>query len=290
MKNKQTILIVLALAVVASFLTFAVRSNNSMFRSGGMMPLFDGDRSEIAMIEDEMRGGFIPPYYGGDDALDVEDRVYQRSSYHSVVVDDVAVYLRGVKEYILSIDGKVLNSDMSVSDKYESGSLYVKVPVEKFDEATGRIVENIDKVISENINSSDVTGQLVNINDNLQSLKDAKSLKEASIKDAKTEVEKRQYQIEIERLERQIVAAEKATDRVEQKVEYASVSVSAADSERYFNPGSSSDMGYELERAWESLKRSIRVIAYFGVWVLVYSVIWLPVVWVGKKVAGKFEK
>ncbi|MBU0974100.1 DUF4349 domain-containing protein [Patescibacteria group bacterium] len=320
MKNNKTLFIVLLLAVVASLLTFVAKSKTSFLGQNSMMQFFAGEKyagvmndettvgSEItglynagptsitkdSVMADTMRypGSAIPPYYN-DDMLNVEDRVYQKSSYHSVVVDDVPAYLRGIKEYVLSIGGKVLNSGVSSGgdyrNAYNSGSLYMKVPVDKFDEATARVTEKVKKVYSENIDANDVTGQLVNTTDNLQSLKDQKSLKEAALLDAQTEVEKRRYQIEIERLNKQIASAEKGLDRVEQTVEYSSISVQAADSERYFNPDARLSVKEEFLRAWESLKEILKVLGYFGIWVLVYSIVWLPIVWVVKKIFKMFS-
>ena len=315
MKNKKTLLTVLFLATVATFLTFFLKPKGTTFMMTGPLPLTDKyhqDESDLmyrgsdtdsmpsaggltnryeektSLIDqaEPIEMGMMPSYYYPDDALDVEDRVYQKSSNHSVVVDDVSTYLRSMKEYILSIDGRVLNSGVSAGDKYDSGSLYVKVPVLKFDEATTRVTENVEKIVSENISASDVTGQLVNTTENLQALKDAKSLKEAAMKDAKTEVEKRRYQIEIDRLNRQITTAEKSVDRVETKVEYSSISILAADSERFFNPSADLSIREEFLRAWTSLKAFLKVGGYFGIWILVYSIVWIPVIWAFKKVAG----
>lgn len=248
------------------------------------------ERNAIGMADPGYDIAYLPPYYYGDDALDVDERVYQKTSYHSVVVEDVSGYLRGVKEYILSIDGRVLNTSMSAGDKYDSGYLYVKVPVSKFDEATSRVTDNVEKVVNEEISSNDVTGQVVNTTDNLQSLKDAKSITEAAMEDAETEVEKRKYQIEIERLERQIEAAEKNLDRVETQVEYSSMSISAASSERYYNPDADLSVKEEFLRAWESLKEVLKVVGYFGIWVLVYSVAWLPLVFILRKLLAFLKK
>jgi len=320
MKNTKTLLIVLSLAVVASLLTFAAKSRTSLLSQNGMMQFIGGEKfngitNDEVSVGSEMSGIYnagpsdeityeennsliaktsmmADPYYN-DDMLNVEDRVYQKSSYHSVVVDDVPVYLRGIKEYVLSIGGKVLNSGVSSGggyiNGYNSGSLYMKVPVDKFDEAAARVTENVRKVFSENIDANDVTGQLVGTTENLQSLKDEKSLKEAALLDAKTEVEKRRFQIEIERLDRQIADAEKGLDRVEQTVEYSSISVNAADSERYFNPEARLSVKEEFLRAWESLKELLKVLGYFGIWVLVYSVVWFPIVWVVKKIFKMFQ-
>lgn len=322
MKNKKTFFIVLILGVAATLVMFFLQGrllpfgmNRVLYDNGyygetllpepGMMgsgvtgggfigqvaedmPAMEKTSMGMALPVDDV--SYLPPYNYGDDALDVDDRVYQKSSYHSVVVEDVAGYIRGVKEYILSIDGRVLNTSVSAGDKYDSGYLYVKVPVAKFDEATSRVTENVEKVVNEDVSSSDVTGQLVNTTDNLQSLKDAKSLKEAAMEDAETEVEKRRYQIEIERLERQIEAAEKNLDRVETQVEYSSMSINAASSERYFNPSADLSVKEEFLRAWESLKEVLKVVGYFGIWVLVYSIAWLPLVLILRKLLSYFKK
>jgi len=234
--------------------------------------------------------GIMPPYYYGGDALDVTERSYEKSSYHSVVVKDVSTYMRGIKEYFASIDGVVLNSSLNSSDKYESASLYVKVPVEKFDEATGRVTEDVKKVIDESVNASDITGQVVRADDNLISLKEQKTLKEAQLKDAKTEVDKARIQIEVDRLARQIENAQKAQENVETRTQYASMSLTAASSEKYYNPGVSGDFEYEFQRAWESLKSFSRILAVFGIWMVVYAIVWAPIVWLVSKLVKKFKK
>jgi len=298
MKNKRTLLIILTLVVASSVLTLTFKSRyyllgqkTTSFTSGfgntsGIVPMME----KQGIVADSMpRSGYIPPYYGND-ALEVNDRVYQKSSSHSLIVDDVSVYLRGIKEYVLSVDGRVLNSSVSSGDDFNSGYLYVKVPVDKFDEATGRVSENVNKIVNENINSSDITGQLVNTTDQLQVLKDNKSLQEAALEDAKTEVEKRRYQLEIDRLDRQIVAAQNSVNNVEQKVEYATLSISVADNERFFNPNAELGARDELSRAWNSLKVVLKVGAYFGIWIVVYSIIWLPIVWIINKLIKKLKK
>lgn len=331
MKNNKTLLIVLSLAVVASLVTLAAKSNKYFFGNNGMMSFFGANRfeemmgvdvnemmvknqlvdqdfsevnsagfdgelsyeedvspiSKTSMISEPMMyPGIMPPYYY-DDALGVVDRVYQKSSNHSVVVKDVPEYLRGIKEYVLSIGGKILNSGVTsgsgYNDNYNSGSLFMKVPVDKFDEATARITDKVDKVYFESIDANDVTGQLVNTTDNLQMLRDEKSLKEAALLDAKTEVEKRMYKIEIERLEKQIINAEKGVDSVEQTVDYSSISVQASDSERYFNFEARLSLKEEFLRALKSAKDFLKSVAYFGVWVLAYSLVLFPIVWVVKK-------
>ena len=250
-----------------------------------MTPMLETKQMAIEPMMDSML-----PYYYGDDALDVTDRSYEKSAYHSVVVSDVSKYMRGLKEYFASIDAVVLNTSVSSFNKYESSYLYVKVPVAQFDEATNRVTQDVKKIMDESVSAYDITGQVVNTSDALVALQEQKALKEAQIKDAKTEVEKTKIQIEVDRLTRQIAAAQKNQEATQTRTQYASISITAASNEKYFNPGSTGDFGYELERAWESLKSFVKVLLVFGIWMVVYSVIWAPVVWLVSKVMAKFKK
>lgn len=313
MQKKHTILLVLGLGLLTALFVGARHNMQYLMPGNYMMDDFMyEEKATLQMAEPAMLDsvgmmapeagvaesriaaepyiGMMPPYYYGDDALDVVERSYEKTSSHGVVVEDVSIYLRGMKEYFSSVDGVVLSSSVNTSDKYENGYLYVKVPVDRFDEATNRVTEQVEKVMYENINATDVTGQVVRTEETLISLQEQKSLLEAQLEDAKTEVDKRRIQIQIDRLDRQIEAAEQNQDAVEARVEYASVSISAADSERYYNPDSSGDIGYEFERAWRSLKNFLKVALLFGVWIAVYSVVWLPVVWILNKVVKRFKK
>jgi hypothetical protein len=298
MQKKYFLIFVVILAFLSTVLF--ISRNNSMFR------MMDGFLGSDYMMDDIGVGGGIvseqiepmgyapdigimPPYYG-DDALYATERFYEKSSYHSVVVSNVDTYIRGLKEYFASIDAIILNSSMSSYDKYDSASLFVKVPVDSFDEATIRISQDVKKVVDESISSSDITGQVVNTQDTVIALQEQKALKEAQLKDATTEVEKSRIQIEINRLDRQIEAAQKAQENVESRTLYASMSVTAASSEKYFNPGTVGDFDYEFQRAWESLKSFIKVLLVFGIWLAVYSIIWAPIIWLVGKIVKKFRK
>lgn len=310
MQKKHFLLVVVSLALLSTVF-FVGRSNGGfnllsqmmgrdymMDGVGGGYGIAEPMMGEAPMMEAklavdstgmEIMPTYYPQYYG-DDALYMVERSYEKSSYHSVVVSDVSKYMRGLKEYFSSVDGVILNSSVNSSSKYESASLYVKVPVEKFDEATVRVTEEVKKVMDESLNASDITGQVVNTDENVTYLQEQKTLKEATLKDAQTEVAKAKIQIEIDRLARQIIAAQKAQESVASRTQYASLNITAASNEKFFNPGTTGDFGYELERAWESLKSFMKVLLVFGIWIVVYSIVWAPVVWIINKVAQKFRK
>jgi hypothetical protein len=297
MQKKQLILIVVSLGIVSTLFFNRSRGYHNSFINGMMGETSNSiefaptemAESKGMIAEPDVMMGILPRYYE-DEALDVSQRSYQKSSYHSVIVSDVSSYISGMKDYFSSIEGVVLNSTISTREKYNSASLYVKVPIAKFDEATSKTTQEVKKIIDESINSDDITGQVVRTDDNLISLQEQKLIKEAQLKDAKTELEKAKYKIDIERLERQIVSAQKNQENVKNKTEYASVSITAASNEKYFNPNSTGDFNYEVQRAWESLKSFAKVSLVFGIWIAVYSIIWAPVIWIFGKITAKFKQ
>jgi hypothetical protein len=99
---------------------------------------------------------------------------------------------------------------------------------------------------------------------------------------------KKRLELQITRLETQIKNAEKQVSNVEQRVEYANVNISIANNERYFNPGyGNSGFTNEFFMAWNSLSIVLFKLLKVGVWVLVYSILWLPAVLVFKWVKNR---
>lgn len=310
MKQKQTILIVLGLASITVVATFLSRRGMS-FSSFGERMLYPVSEPELmetqvaptyvdgvggsagemgvskGMVEDYSTS--IMPMYYPDNALHVTERMIEKTSYHGVVVKDVSAYMSEMKEYLTGLGGVILNSSVETNNKYTSGSLTVEVPTDRFDEVVTRVTQGVKKVVSESVNAYDITGQVDGSQQQLQLLLDEKALKQAQLKDATTEVAKAKIEIEIARLDRQIAFAQSAVDTQKERVAYSSVTVTAADNEKYFNYDASGDISYEFSRAWESLKNTVKVAALFGVWLVVYSIVWLPVVLIVKAIINRLK-
>lgn len=309
MQKKYSFLIIVSLAVISTvifvggsrmggFLMNRMYDTGSDAGMGGYSfmggvetaPAQDMGVPEPMMAKLDSSVSMMPPYYYEDNALDVNGRLYEKSSYHSVVVKDVSKYVQSIKEYFLSINAVILSSSKSSSGKYETAYLNVKVPVDKFDEVTSRVTQDVKKVIDESVDAYDITGQAVSTQDNVTALQEQKSLLEAQMKDLKTETEKAKLQIEINRIDRQIENAKKAAENVDARVRYASVSLSVSDNEKSFNPGVYGDFSYELDRAWQSLGGFIKLLGVFAIWMVVYSIIWIPVAFIIRQIVKRFKK
>jgi len=302
MKFKSVILPVLALAIISVLAStyFSYRrmsplgmdismpvsmSSPTMMGSMERMqnePDFDS-AGTVSFTADDFSAGTskvmpMPPYYGAGDALNVEDRVYQKSAYVGVVVDDVAQYIRQQKEYFLSIEGRVLSSSLDTSSKYQSGYLYVKVPVTKFDEATGRVTQGVKDVVNENISAQDITGQKVNTDDQVANLQDQIAEKEIELVDAQNTVDKTRIELQLKRLREQLTQSQNAQTQVTSEVEYASISISASNNARNFDQNIQPSLMEELQRAWQSLSGAGYLVGVMLIWAVVYAVFWLPIV------------
>lgn len=254
------------------------------------MPQTETSDQSVAVIAPQYRRR-MPPVAGGD-ALDVDERIYQKYSNYSLVVSNVSDYMRQLKEYFLSIEGRILSSSLSSTDKYQHGLLTAKLPVAKFEEANARVVSNVDKIMSENVNAQDKTGQYVSATEAIDELNTKKLEKEIELEEAKTDAQKKRIQLEITRLESQIKTAEQRLESVEAKVEYATLTVQVANNERYFNPqvGGTGTLKEEMLAAWESVSGIIYFLARFAIWVLIYGIVWLPIVLVLKYLSKKLRR
>ncbi len=298
--NKKLIFTVFALSIVAALLTIAQQSRKSMGvdvtlsmpgssmnnvmetkkmavrDSGEFMP---PTQANIGMVEEP----YMMQYQYGGDALTVNDRVQEKYAHQGVLVKDVSDYLKEVKAFITSIGGTVLSSSQQTTNGMTYGSLLTKVPVDSFDKVTTEVALKASKIVDESINAQDVTGQAVSLEDRLDELKKNILAKEAELAAAKTDAEKKRLQYELDSYQRQLKSMEATRTKFDERVQFATVSITASDTMKFFDPSAQGSFWDEIKDAVRSLGGSSAVLARLAVWVLVYAVIWLPLL-----VGGRF--
>lgn len=218
----------------------------------------------------------MPPMGGGDDAMMIKERAIEYNSYHSVIVEDVASYTKNLKEFITSKDGQVLSASQGKSDRYNYANIYAKVPVAAFEQTTQKITENTQKIINESVNTADRTGEVVNNLEQTETLKAEITVKEAQLKEATVQSEKTRIQNEITALQRRVAMFEQQGENIQQQVEYATVQVTVANNERYFDPRAQGTFLEELKEALRSLKDTFYGLVVIAIWTAVYSVVLIP--------------
>lgn len=290
--NKKLIFTVFALSIVAAILTMAQQAregNGGMMQGIGMMgtPSMEitprlGTAKVAAPVGDMNIGmvetSYMPQYQYGGDALGVVDRVQDKYSHQGVLVKNVSEYMKTTKAYLISIGGKVLSSSQQTSNGITYASMQVKVPTESFDTATSEIAAKADRVIDESINAQDVTGQGVSLEEQIQELNKNILDKQAEVTAAKTDAEKKRLQYDLDYLKKQLAGFEKSQTAFAERVQYATVSVTAADTMKFYDPSASLSLWDEVKQAIRSLGGSSAALARLAVWMVVYAVIWLPLV------------
>lgn len=262
---------------------------NSAVSDMGMM--------EFAPGEEYLSRPYIPPYYGQDDALDVDERAIEMSSNQSVVVDDVNSYLTSNKDFIESVGGRVLSYNQGTQSSQalfgrptSYGYINARVPIDQFDEVNQRLGQNIKKVVYQSVNAQDVTGQVVAIDESLESLKDDLADAQARLEEAENDSQRRVIEREIQRLETQIENVENNQQAVDQRVTYAYVNVSVANNEEYFTPTwrtSWMDMVWSFLGSFSGLAY---IVGTLVIYTLLYSILWLPIMLGARAVRRAFAK
>lgn len=303
MLTKKTVLVVGSLAIVSGLLTVGMMGrHNMMYGTYGSTSFSRGMGGGVFMEEPMMATedmasskmmaepaiGIAPPYYG-DDAIDVAERIIEYSAYHSVVVRDVTGYLARIEQSALDKGGRVLSSSQDVYQGKTTGSLMLKVPQEQFSQMNTEIGQDIKKVISKSINTWDSTGEGVRYDEQLQDLRDQLAVLQTQLEEAETAAQRTSIQNQINRINQQITNVERNQENFGERVIYSTINVTASDSERALTGGPGTIME-QWRAAWESLGGVGRAAAMAAIWIVVYAVIWLPLVLLGKVVVSRLKK
>ncbi len=316
MKNKKILvtlfIVVGTLGLLTTGVVFVTQNKISQFLPGQetlVQKRVDQDRVTTSesgsyngiekenITDSRLRGPSIPRPLPGtsDNALEVDERVYEKNGRYDLVTAEVDQYMQRTKEYLLSIDGRILSSNINTTERYQFGYMRSKVPVAKFEEASQRLTENIDKIVNQQVNAIDKTGQKVELENKLTKLEEEKLDLEIQLEEAETELEKKRLQLQIKRIENQIEQTKKMQDSLSERVDYATLTITVADSEAYFNPRTyRPSLIEQVKQAWDSMSNLLYLFGYVIIWFAVYSLLWLPLVllvyFLSKKVTAKKKK
>lgn len=255
-------------------------------------PAMMGVSNAVPVYEEKMMMPVEPIYWGHDNALDVDQRLYSTSSYSQLVVRDVSEYTERVRTTILAKDGRVMSQSIEKYGRYKVGSISARVPSENVSAVLSAIKEDVVTVVSESTSIQDETGQYVSVTDQIAALQDEISIVAADLADTSSELtasERRRLELQLQRLETQLQNLENSKDSVEENVQYARIDVSVSDGVRYFDSTARPSSWELLEMGWGVLSQ----LWHFGWSVLMlsglYMLIWLPVTFVISLAVGALK-
>lgn len=240
--------------------------------------------------DEMMRPPYMPPYDDPSIGLDTEERFYDQYSDASYVVTDVDTYLRSLREFLLSQGARITSYSQGTSREYAYGNLSAEVPMDVFDAVMVKTSEGVETVVGENQSIVDVTGRVVQLENQQRALEQQIEQLRLDRAEAQTAADRSRIDLRISDLERQLQNLITRSANVQESTRYGTLNLSVADDMRYFDPSARGSWQEELRRAFKSLGESMQTVSIGLIWVVVYAVIWIPVLLAGRWLFGYLKK
>ena len=220
------------------------------------------------------------PSFGSNKQTNTTERITVKNSNISLLVKDVKESGEKILSYTKDQGGYMV--EVSYNRPLESpfGTITVRIPTEKLDEALKYFRGLGIKVTSENLTGTDVTDQYTDIEANLTTLEKTKSKFEAFLDKATTLTESVNIEREIITLQQQVDSYKGARKALEENASLTKITLYLSTDELAlpYTPDQTFRPQVIFKQAVRSLLNSLRIIGQVFIWVIVYSVIWIPIV------------
>lgn len=234
-------------------------------------PAFEADRA----FDGDVAGG------SGESQLDLPDqaeRLIIRSGTLSLVVENPEASADDIAAAVAELGGWVVESNIrtvSSSSGTKRGTVNVRVPAERFDEALERFKADAIEITSESVSGQDVTEEFVDLNARLRTQQATQERVRSFLDDADTVEEALEVNRELARLDEEI---ERLTARIQflsQSAAFSSIRIelTADEDVQPIEVGRWRPQGTAL-RAVESLIGFLQGLVDF---LIQFVILWLPV-------------
>jgi len=284
-QNKLTsVLIVVVLFLIAGRSPFYVLNNLSSSTrsmsvgSYGAVPM--ADTFEISAPSAGLKSiGITNRYQQAAPAPEVTDRMVVSNSYLSLVVKDVTTSIKQMTDYVTSVGGYMVNSNISRPEEGGTGTLTVRVPSKQLDTILQELKNKTVKVVSQNLEGTDVTDQFVDNQARLSILEGNKARFEEIMKNAVTVDEILRVQNEIFSLQSQIDSIKGQQNYLAKTAEMAKITIYLSTDELAlpYAPVNTFRSEVVFKMAIRHLIGSLQSLATMVIWIGVYAVIWVPI-------------
>lgn len=225
----------------------------------------------------------IMPFRQEAPPTDTTDRLVVRDTFLSLQVKDVGVVINRIETISREKGGFLVDSSLSKPEGAASGSITVRVPENRRQEAMDEFRGLAVKTVSERVMGTDVTDQFVDNEARLAVL----NMTKAKFEDILGKAEKVQDLLTVQRelinLQEQIDSLVGQQKYLEQTAKLTKITVylSTDDLALPYTPDSSWRPAVVFKQAVRSLMVALRRGGGLVIWLGVYSVVWVPIVGVG---------
>lgn len=216
--------------------------------------------------------------YNSAPNLNVKDRMVVKESSMSLLVSDVTNTQKLLIKKAEEIGGYMINSNLQNPEEAASASIILRIPVDKLDETLAYFRTLAVKVVSENLQGTDITDQYVDIKARMDTLLKTKK-KFEDILDKAVQVQ------DILTVQRELINLQSQIDSLQGQEDYLKKSTQASKITIYLSTDELS-LPYAPTESWRpnvifkeavrSLIGAFRQIGTLIIWIIVFSVIWVP--------------
>lgn len=282
--NKFTSLLLL---VILYFIYTNWLSNSIWYGGDNLLYPEASSRSNMLKVADGSfgpLGGISMPYPINQPppAPEVKDRMIIQESFISLLVNDVGKAITDIKNKASNLGGYFVNSNLSTPDSGASGQIIIRVPQSYLDETLVFLRRLAVKVVSENLQGSDVTDQYVD-NDVRLKILDGNKARFMEIMNKAEKVE------DILRVQQEIFNIQSQIDNITGQQRYLSKNAQMVKMTIYLStdelslpyaPIQSFRPSVIFKQAVRSMLTSLQKLGSLLIWVVVYAVIWIPAVFI----------
>lgn len=209
-----------------------------------------------------------------------DSRMVVSTSHLSLLVKDVKASLAQVKSYAENLGGYMVNSNITRPEEGATGTITLRIPSIKLEEILEYYRNLSVKVISENLEGTDVTDQYIDNNARLEILEKNKARFEQIMEEAKNIDEILRVQNQIFSLQSQIDSIKGQQQYLEKTATMAKITIYLSTDELSlpYAPADTWSPKVIFKRAVRSLTSTLRSLGSVAIWLVVYSVVIIPVI------------
>ena len=228
-------------------------------------------------VNDSVRS--IAPEMDFAPAPGVQNRMVVQNSYLSLQVKNVSETIKQIKQQTGSAGGYMVESNLSNPDEAASGHITVRIPQQQLDTLLSQFRGLAVKVVSENLQGTDVTDQFVDNEERLRILERNKTRME-ELMDKAVEIS------DIMSIQQQIFSLQSQIDSIKGKQNYlekttamslVTIYLSIDDLSLPYTPSGSWRPELVFKEAVRSVMINLQKLGSVGIWIGVYSVIVIPI-------------
>lgn len=284
--KKKFISIFLGIVILALFFTIGifVERNTRESATGALPPQLTVSDSvggeTFGLVERTKEQNSIAPAPSEtpEAGIPSDQRKIIKSGNLSLEVENVSGAVNQIRLFAEAQGGFVVESRIEENQEIPYGSVTIRIPSTKFDEAFGSIKSLAKKVVSEFVSGDDVTEEYQDLEAQLKNLEATEAQFLQILKDAKSVEDILAVHRELKEVRIQIDILKGRLQYLDRSVALSSLYISLSTDEAHLPVVKESEWRplAVLKNAVRGLIATARLVVYAIIWILIFAVIWVP--------------